>query len=281
LTLGSRRDYSRKRLHGETWQRRFEGRAVLVSGGGRGIGEAAARRFAAEGANVLVVARTRGEVESSAERIRADGGVARAFVADVADPAAVDAAVAEMEKRWQGLDVLVNCAGTDHDCPFLEFPLEEWDRVLAVNLRGAFVMAQRCARLMARTGGGVIVNIASIDAHGADGNQVAYNASKAAMLGLNRTMATELARHGIRSNTVSPGYTATLLTRQYVGEAMYEYMTTSFDRVPQRRMATPEEVAAAIAFLASDDAGAITGTDLVVDGGTIANLFVVETLPAE
>lgn len=254
---------------------------MLVSGGGRGIGEAAARRFAAEGAEVLLVARTQAEVESAADRIRARGGSAWPVVADVADEAAVDAAVEAADARWGRLDVLVSCAGVDHDSPFLEFPLEEWDRVLGVNLRGAFLMAQRCARLIARSGGGAIVHVASIDAHGADGNQVAYNASKAGMLGLNRTMAMELAPHGIRSNTVSPGYTATPLTRAYIGDAMYEYMTTRFERVPQRRMATPEEIAAAIAFLASDDAAAITGTDLVVDGGTIANLYIVETLPTE
>jgi NAD(P)-dependent dehydrogenase (short-subunit alcohol dehydrogenase family) len=125
------------------------------------------------------------------------------------------------------------------------------------------------------------VHISSIDAYGADGNQVAYNASKAGMLGLSRTMAMELARHGIRSNVVSPGYTATPLTRQYVGDAMYEYMTADFDRIPQRRMATPEEIAAAILFLASDDAAAITGSELVVDGGTTANLYIVETLPQQ
>jgi NAD(P)-dependent dehydrogenase (short-subunit alcohol dehydrogenase family) len=109
---------------------------------------------------------------------------------------------------------------------------------------------------------------------------VAYNASKAGMLGLSRTMAVELAPHGIRSNVVAPGYTATPLTRQYVGSEMYEYMTKDFDRIPQRRMATPDEIAGAILFLASDDASAITGSELTVDGGTTANLYVVETLPA-
>lgn len=112
-----------------------------------------------------------------------------------------------------------------------------------------------------------------------DGNQVAYTASKAGMLGVSRTMAMELAPHGIRSNVVSPGYTSTPLTRQYVGEEMYEYMTKDFDRIPQWRMATPEEIAAAILFLTSDDAAAITGIELIVDGGTRANLYVVETLP--
>src|SRR5207245_9983634 len=157
-------------------------------------------------------------------------------------------------RRWGRIDVLVNCAGIDHDSPFLDVSDEAWNRVLGVNLTGAFLMAQRVARVMAASGGGSIVHISSIDAHGADGNQVAYNASKAGMLGLSRTMAIELAQHGIRSNVVSPGYTATPLTRQYVGEEMYEYMTRDFDRIPLRRMATPDEIASAILFLASDDA---------------------------
>jgi len=252
---------------------------VIVSGGGRGIGEAAARRFAAEGADVMVVARTASEVEAVADSIAGAGGRASAHAADVSDSAQVEVTVAAALARWERVDVLVNCAGIDHDCPFLDFPEEAWHRVLGVNLTGAFLMAQRVARSMVRAGGGAIVHISSIDAYGADGNQVAYNASKAGMLGLSRTMAIELARYRIRSNVVSPGYTATPLTRQYVGEEMYEYMTRDFDRIPLRRMATPDEIASAILFLASDDASAITGSELTVDGGTTANLYIVETLP--
>jgi NAD(P)-dependent dehydrogenase (short-subunit alcohol dehydrogenase family) len=258
---------------------RFEGKSVVVSGGGRGIGEATARRFAAEGADVLVVARTQAEVDAVAASIGAEGGSASALAADVSDRESVSRVVESAQARWSRIDVLVNCAGIDHDCPFLDFPAEEWERVLAVNLTGAFLIAQGVARVMAEAGGGTIVHISSIDAYGADGTQVAYNASKSGMLGLSRTMAMELARHNIRSNVVSPGYTATPLTRQYVGDEMYEYMTGDFARIPQRRMATPEEIASGVLFLASDDAAAITGTELVVDGGTLANLFIVETLP--
>jgi NAD(P)-dependent dehydrogenase (short-subunit alcohol dehydrogenase family) len=260
---------------------RFDGKTVVLSGGGRGIGAAAAWRFAREGADVLLVARTSSEIDAVAAQITAGGGNAWAHAADVSDPMAVESAVGAARERWGRIDVLVNCAGIDHDSPFLDFPDHEWHRVVGVNLTGSFLMAQRVARVMADTGGGAIVHISSIDAYGADGNQVAYNASKAGLLGLSRTMATELARHGIRSNVVSPGYTATPLTRQYVGDAMYEYMTKDFDRIPQRRMATPEEVSAAILFLASDDAAAITGSELTVDGGTTANLYIVETLPSE
>ena len=226
------------------------------------------------------MARTDVEIDAVATSIVDAGGRAWALAADVSHVDQIDLVVEAARERWGGVDVLVNCAGVDHDCSFLDFPVEEWQRVLDVNLTGAFLMAQRISRVMATSGGGSIVHISSIDAYGADGTQVAYNASKAGMLGLSRTMAMELARYGIRSNVVAPGYTATPLTRQYVGDEMYEHMMNDFDRIPQRRMATADEVASAILFLASDDASAITGSELRVDGGTTANLYVVETLPA-
>lgn len=258
-------------------QERFAGRTAIVTGGGRGIGEAVARRLAAEGAEVMLLARTASEVEAVAASI---GPRAWAHTCDVSDPAQVTAAVAAAAARWDGrVDVLVNNAGIDDDCPFLEVTAENWARVLGVNLTGPFLMSQAAGRLMAARGSGAIVHIASIDAYGADGTQVAYNSSKAGLLGLNRTMAMELTPHGIRSNVVSPGYTATPLTRQYVGEALFAHMTGGFDRIPAGRMATVEEIASAVCYLASDDAAGISGTDLVVDGGTIANLYIVETLP--
>lgn len=260
---------------------RFAGRTVIVTGGGRGIGEATARRFASEGADVLVLSRTAAEVAEVAASIRGAGDRAWHEVGDVSRADDVDRIVSAAEARWGGrIDVLVNNAGVDHDCPFLDFPESEWRRVIDVNLTGPFLCAQRVARSMAKSGGGAIVHVASIDAKGADGTQVAYNASKAGLLGLNRTMATELAPYGIRSTIVNPGYVGTALTRGYVGERLYEYMTTAFARVPQGRMAEPDEIAASVAFLASDDARHITGIELTVDGGTTANLYVVETLPS-
>jgi NAD(P)-dependent dehydrogenase (short-subunit alcohol dehydrogenase family) len=258
---------------------RFEGRRVLLSGGGRGIGEATARRAAREGADVMLVSRTASEIEAVAASIVADGGRAWSHVADVADPQQVDAAVTEARDRWGGIDVLINCAGFGFTAPFLEFPDEEWRRVMGVNLNGAFMMAQRVARVMAANGGGSVVHVSSIAAYAADGDEGAYNASKAGLRGLNTTMSRELARHGIRSNIVAPGYTATPLTRDFLGDKTFDYVMNEFDRIPQRRMATPEEIAAAILFLASDDASAVNGSELIVDGGTTANLYVVETLP--
>ena len=250
-----------------------------MSGGGRGIGEAAARRFAREGADVMLISRTSSEIAAVADSIVASGGKAWTFVADVAEPDQVDAAVAAAGERWGGIDVLVNCAGFGHTCPFLEFPDEEWRKVIGVNLTGAFMMGQRVARVMAQNGGGAIVHISSIAAYAADGDEGAYNASKAGMRGLNTTMARELAQYGIRSNIISPGYTATPLTRDFLGSQTFDYVMNDFDRIPQRRMATSEEIAAAIAFLASDDAISVNGSELIVDGGTMANAYVVETLP--
>ena len=139
---------------------------------------------------------------------------------------------------WGRIDIVVNNAGVDDDCPFLDVQAANWQRVLGVNLTGPFLVSQRAARAMVAAGvGGAFVHIASIAALAGDGEQVAYGASKAGLLGLNRIMALELARHGIRSNVVHPGYTATPLTRQYVGEEMYEYMMGGFARIPQGRMA--------------------------------------------
>jgi NAD(P)-dependent dehydrogenase (short-subunit alcohol dehydrogenase family) len=260
---------------------RFTGRKAIVTGGGRGIGEATARRFAAEGADVLILSRTESEVAAVAESIRADGGTAWHQVANVASAADVDRVVSLAEERWGGqIDVLVNNAGIDFDCAFLDFPEEQWRAVLDVNLTGPFLCAQRVARAMARRSSGAIVHISSIDSMGADGTQVAYNASKAGLLGLNRTLAVELGPLGIRSTVVNPGYVATPLTRKFLGEEMYAYMTGSFARVPQGRIAEPDEIASAILFLASDEARHVNGIELTVDGGTTANLYIVETLPA-
>jgi NAD(P)-dependent dehydrogenase (short-subunit alcohol dehydrogenase family) len=258
---------------------RFVDKHVVVTGAGRGIGESTARRFAAEGADVLLVGRTREPLEDVAAAIPSDGGRAWVHPADVGEAADVEACVAAAVDRWDRIDVLINNAGIDDETPFLEIDESRWRDVIQTNLTGCFLMAQRVAREMARTGGGAIVHNASIDASGGDGAFASYNAAKAGLLGLNRTMALELAEHGIRSNCVSPGFTHTDMTERAVGPAMMEYLNGQFARVPMRRLVRPEEIAAAFAFLASDDASGITGIDLRVDCGLTANWFILETLP--
>ncbi len=177
--------------------------------------------------------------------------------------------------------MLVNNAGVDDDTPFLEVDHDRWRAVVDTNLTGPFLMSQAVSRHMAASGGGVILHNASIDASGGDGPFAAYNASKAGLLGLNRTMALELAAHGIRSNCVSPGFTHTDMTEKAVGPKLMEYLNGSFARVPMKRLVRTEEVANAFLFLASDDASAITGIDLRVDCGLTSNWFILETLPTD
>jgi NAD(P)-dependent dehydrogenase (short-subunit alcohol dehydrogenase family) len=199
----------------------------------------------------------------------------------VCDESQIDAAVAAAMARWGRIHVLVNNAGIDDDTPFLQVDRARFRQVVDTNLTGAFLMAQAVAREMARAGGGVVLHNASIDASGGDGPFVAYNASKAGLLGLNRTMALELAEHGIRSNCVSPGFTHTEMTEKAVGPDLMEYLNGNFARVPMRRLVRTDEVAQAFVFLASDAASGITGIDLRVDCGLTSNWFILETLPGE
>jgi NAD(P)-dependent dehydrogenase (short-subunit alcohol dehydrogenase family) len=260
---------------------RFAGRHVIVTGGGRGIGQATARAFAGEGAEILVLGRTVADLEDTVRLIADAGGVAWLARCDVTDEAQVEDAVRAAAERWDRIDVLVNNAGIDDDTPFLDIDRARWRAVIDTNLTGAFLVAQAVARLMAQTGGGVILHTASIDASGGDGPYAAYNASKAGLLGLNRTMALELAALGIRSNCVSPGFTHTAMTEQAVGPKLLDYLNGSFARVPMKRLVRTDEVAQAFLFLASDQASAITGIDLRVDAGLTANWYILETLPDE
>jgi NAD(P)-dependent dehydrogenase (short-subunit alcohol dehydrogenase family) len=260
---------------------RFAGRGVIVTGGGRGIGQATARAFAAEGADVLVLGRTVADLEDTVAQITADGGQAWLLPCDVTSEAQVEETVTRAASRWDRIDVLINNAGIDDDTPFLEIDRARWRAVVDTNLTGVFLMSQAVGREMAKTGGGVILHTASIDASGGDGPYAAYNASKAGLLGLSRTMALELAAHGIRSNCVSPGFTHTVMTEKAVGPKLMDYLNGSFARVPIKRLITTDEIAQAFLFLASGQASAITGIDLRVDGGLTANWYILETLPGD
>lgn len=259
--------------------RRFTGRTVIVTGSGRGIGESIARRFADEGADVLVAGRTPEPLDETVAKIQEAGGSAWAKTVDIASAQDVDALVTAAMERWGRIDVLVNNAAVFDEPPFLENDAETFRRTLDVNVTGTFLISQRVAREMAALRRGAIVHISSIDALGADGPYSAYTATKAAVVSLARTMAVELAEHGIRTNCVAPGFVNTDMVHKITPPNIMEYMLGSFDRVPMRRLVEPEEIAAAVAFLASDDASAIMGTNLVVDCGMTANIYALETLP--
>jgi NAD(P)-dependent dehydrogenase (short-subunit alcohol dehydrogenase family) len=261
-------------------QPRFTNKRIIITGAGRGIGAAIARRFAAEGGEVMLLGRTREPLETVAASIHESGGRAWTFVADVSQVGEVETAVTTALSHWQQIDVLVNNAGVaDEETPFLEMSEAQWDRVLDINLKGCFLMSQAVARAMVGAGDGVILHNASIAGLNTDGPYANYAASKAGLLALNRSMAVELARHHIRVNAVSPGYTYTEMTETAVTPTMLAHMQTEFGRVPLRRLVTADEVAATFAFLASADAAAITGANIIVDGGLTANWYILETLP--
>ncbi|MEU7009159.1 SDR family NAD(P)-dependent oxidoreductase [Streptomyces sp. NPDC046332] len=243
---------------------RFEGYAALVTGGARGIGAASARRLAEEGARVLVA-----DVDENVARETAAAlPGARAVRCDVGDPESVAAAVAYAAETFGGLDVLVNNAfARDRPDvePFEEEPEDGWRQQFDVTLMGAVRCARAALPLLAAGGRGAIVNIGSVNAEADFGNH-AYSAAKAGIASFTRTLAGDAAPHGVRVNQVTPG---TIATRGW--ESREDRLAALADRVyPLGRVGTPEDVAAAVAFLASRDAAWITGTTLRVDGGLLA-----------
>ena len=245
---------------------RFQDQAVLVTGGGSGIGQQVCLLAAAEGARVAIGDRDPGHAERSAEMVRAAGGEAVAIALDVADPAAVTSFVAAAEKALGGLDVLVNSAGVREIQPVLELSFEEWNRVLQVNLSGTFLPSQAFARRLVAAGrGGSIVNLASTLGLMAAPQRAAYVASKHGVVGLTKQMAMEFGPQGIRVNAVAPGVVRTPLTERYFQDPEMAETIRGIHAVG--RWAEPAEIATAILFLADRRNGFITGSILPVDGG--------------
>jgi NAD(P)-dependent dehydrogenase (short-subunit alcohol dehydrogenase family) len=258
----------------------FSGRRIVITGAGRGIGRATARAFAEAGADLVLLGRSEATLEEVQRELGRLGGSIAVKVCDVSRKTAVDAALDSILRRRKRIDVLVNNAGISGDAgPFLTLGEDAWDEMLAVNLKGPFLVSQRVAAAMAEVGGGVILNNASIAGLGVDGPFSHYSASKAGLIALTRSMAVELAPFGIRVNSVSPGYTRTDMTTQYFGPEADEFLSKNFVRAPIRRIVEAGEIAAAFLFLASDLASGITGANLIVDGGLTSNLFIMETFP--
>jgi NAD(P)-dependent dehydrogenase (short-subunit alcohol dehydrogenase family) len=248
---------------------RFKDQGVFVTGGGSGIGGQVVRAFAAEGAHVAVTDVDLKAAERAVEEIRKAGGSAHAFGLDVTNAKAVDEALQAATKRLGRLDVLVNSAGVREIKPVLELPLEEWNRVVNINLTGTFICSQAFARQLVASGKpGAIVNLASTLGVVAAPNRAAYTASKHAVVGLTKEMAMELGDKGVRVNAVGPGVIRTPLTERYFQDA--EYAQRIRDLHVLGRWGEPEEIAKAILFLASSDASFITGTTLLIDGGWTA-----------
>jgi NAD(P)-dependent dehydrogenase (short-subunit alcohol dehydrogenase family) len=246
-----------------------ERRVAVVTGGAMGIGAEVCRRLSAAGMTVIVADRDEAAARATADKLRPEGAAAEAQAIDVSDPGSVASAFADIEQRHGRCDVLVNSAGIAKVFPFLESPLDNFAATMAVNVTGTFLCCQHAARLMARRKWGRIVNIASVAGMRAVGTgRTAYGTSKGAVIALTRQMAVELAEHGVTSNAVAPGPVDTPMTRVLHTE---QFRREYENAIPMNRYGTVGEIAAAVMYLVSEDAGFVTGVTLPVDGGFLAS----------
>ena len=242
---------------------RFAGKTALVTGASRGIGEAIARRLAAEGATVLAAARTAETLAKVVGEIEAGGGRASAIALDLADSASIDAAVKAALAAHGEISVLVNNAGVTEDNLILRMSRESWDRVLATNLTGVFLLTQAVVKSMVRKRYGRIVNVTSVVGLMGNAGQANYAASKAGLVGFTKSVARELASRNITCNAIAPGFIATAMAEKMTDAARQALSA----QIPLERLGTVDDVAAAAAFLASDEAAYVTGTVVNVSGG--------------
>ncbi len=247
---------------------RLEGKTAIITGAGRGIGQAIAKKFLLEGARVLLCDMVPDRLERTALELGAFGEV-HSLVGDVSRSDFCDALVQKALEVFGSVNILVNNAGIAVFAPFLELSEQVWDQTLNVNLKSMFLLSQRVAReMVARGEGGTMVNMASTNGLLGERDLVAYNASKGGVILLTKTLAIELADHNIRVNCVAPGLIRTTLALE--GGSNETFQTEYLHKIPLRRQGTPSEVANVFAFLASDEASFITGETVVIDGGQLA-----------
>jgi NAD(P)-dependent dehydrogenase (short-subunit alcohol dehydrogenase family) len=252
--------------------RGLAGKRVLVSGGSSGIGQATAQRFLEEGARVFLCGLDPDQVDGAVAGLAAFGTVT-GIAADVSREDDVTRLVTSACEALGGVDVLINNAGVAWREPFLRITAAHWDQMMAVNLRGMFLVAQAVARVLVdQGGGGVIVNMSSTNGLGGEADYAHYNATKAGVLLLTKTMAVELGPVGVRVNALCPGYIETPLNAAISADLGGKDFADAYasGSIPLGRPGRSSEVAAGYAFLASDDASFITGAEIVIDGGQLA-----------
>jgi len=241
----------------------FEGKVVIVTGASRGIGRGIAEAFAKQGATVACIATTETGASATANAIEAEGGKAKAYACDVSDSASVDAVFSKIAEELGTPAVLVNNAGIARDTLMMRMKEDDWDRVIDVNLKGAFLTIKAASRPMMKARYGRIVNISSIIGQTGAAGQTNYAASKAGLFGLTMSVAKELGSRGITCNAVAPGFVETDMTESLPAEMREAVIKTA----PAGRLGTPADIVPAVLFLASEEAGYITGQTITVDGG--------------
>ena len=251
-------------------------KTAVVTGGGRGIGAAVARALAGAGAAVVIAARTQTQIDGVADELRAAGREAWPVVCDVADPESVSDMARMATEQLGHVDILVNNAGIAPSAPLHKITLDEWNRVLAVNVTGTFLCTQAFVPGMVERGWGRVVNVASIAGKTGAKYIAAYSASKHAVLGFTRSVAAEVAASGVTVNAVCPGYVDSDMTREAVdriagkaGLSREKALQSLLDMSPQKRLIEPEEVAHTVLWLCGDAARSVNGEAIVMDGGAL------------
>ena len=246
-------------------EKRLEGKVALVTGGARGIGKAISARLAAEGAKLAIVDIMLDVAQATADEFTAQGVEAKAYAANVASFADAEATIAQVVADFGSLDILVNNAGITRDTLMLRMTEEDFDKVIAVNLKGTFNFTKASIRPMMKARAGKIINIASVVGRMGNVGQANYAASKAGVIGLTKTVAKEFASRNIQANAVAPGYIVTDMTGKLSEEAREAFMLV----IPMKRGGTPEDVANVVYFLASPDSDYVTGQVINIDGGML------------
>jgi NAD(P)-dependent dehydrogenase (short-subunit alcohol dehydrogenase family) len=246
---------------------KLEGTVALITGAGAGIGRDSALAFAREGAAVAVVDVRGARAEQTAELVRGEGGNARAFVCDVRSLEQAQTTVAEVLSAFERIDALFNDAGTTRPGDVVSVSLDDWDMVLDVNLRGTFNFSRAVLPHMLERGSGAIINMGSVDGLTGDRNMAAYNAAKAAVVNLSRSMAVDFGPRGIRTNCICPGVIGSPAILKTFTDEQRSRMEKS---TPLRRIGRPTDIASLAVFLASDEASFINGSAIVADGGLMA-----------
>ena len=245
----------------------LKNKIAIVTGASQGIGKIIAFELAKSGAHVACISRNKKAIESIVEEITINGGQASSFPCDISDSDTLSEIITEIIKENSRIDILVNNAGITKDSLLMRMSIEQWDDVINTNLKGAFHCTKAVVRYMMKNKFGRIINITSIVGLTGNAGQANYAASKAGLIGMTKSIAKEVASRGITANCIAPGWIETSMTDKLSGEVKNEFLS----HIPVGRIGSPDDIANAVIFLASDEAGYITGQTITVDGGRIIN----------